>query len=76
MYDWLRVLNLDKLAELVYIYDHDTVDTYHPDPDTLPWPVLLLLGGFSRKQIFSYHGKFHFESINKSIIQFVEKMKW
>ena len=57
IYDLLNLFDFDKLLTNVYLFSADSKSVCNPDADDLPWPVLLLLGGFSRKFRFAYPRK-------------------
>ena len=41
-----------NLYSKVYMYSHTDRSAHHTTPSETPWPIVLSLGGFSRKHIF------------------------
>ena len=70
-----KLMNLEKLSSCIYTYDHGLKSAFRCSKDSLPWPVLLLLGGFSRNHVFA-DSKVPRERLFEASSNFCDKMEW
>ena len=50
--DLFKLMDIDCLRNMVYIFNGATRSVAHPTGNEVPWTVLLLLGGYNRKHRF------------------------
>ena len=70
-----KLMDTSKLAECIYMYNHSSKTAVRVVPGSLPWPVMLLLGGFSRNHIFA-DSKIHKSKYHESALNFQHKVEW
>lgn len=66
----------DSLAENIYLVGGTPIEAVVIDAADVPWPVLLLLGGHSKKHIFHGGGPIQTGPIMRDVKAFLTKMQW
>ena len=70
---WLA--NFDVIANKILIYDLDEKSTCEAS-GAVPWPVLWVLGRYSRKHIWCGKNEPSLAKISQELRQFADKLKW
>eukprot|EP00974_Lingulodinium_polyedra_P023138 2233737-Lingulodinium_polyedra.AAC.1 len=71
-----NLLNVKELAQHIYRYDHSSGKAWHPSSDELPWPVMLLLGGHSRKHVFLSKLPPNLKTASLEAMYLARKIRW
>ena len=72
--DLLRIRSFDSTLRNVYIVQNRTAS--HPGLGELPWPVILLLGGYSQKHIFCTGRPPQQSGIGRACSAVANKIQW
>ena len=74
--DFVRILDRDALCSHIYVYNGMEHSATHPTSGTLPWPVELLLGGYSKRHIFATTPPVSIGILGAQLQQFSHKLVW
>lgn len=71
-----QLQNYGELLEKVYVVDHESRSTRHPGRGELPWPVVLLLAGHSRKHVLLGRRPPVIADVGRACVDASNKLKW
>ena len=71
-----RLWNYHDLLQKIYMYDREKNAAYRPQPNQIPWPVLLLLGCHSMKHQFLQGKKPKIEEYSKHVWSLYHKLSY
>ena len=71
-----RVSQIWEPTTHVYIYDHVGREVGHAKVGELPWTVMYLLGGHSKKHLFNFGRRPEVSYMVESVQQLINQIKW
>jgi hypothetical protein len=74
--DWCCIINFERVAAHVYMYDHSNRTAGNATCQDLAWPITWILGRFHKKHISCGKKLPNPDMITADLKQFIDKQHW